>query len=66
MRYNRLYKDSHFLTPTTYTQQLSQYTANLKFEDLPAEVVERAKMNSAPDRRCFLAGKKYSHHPKGI
>ena len=44
MRYNRLYKDNHFLTPTTYTQQLSEYTANLKFEDLPPEVVERAKM----------------------
>lgn len=44
MRYNRLYKDNNFLTPTTYTQELSEYTANLKYEDIPAEVVERAKM----------------------
>ena len=26
MRYNRLFKDNNFLTPTTYTQQLSEYT----------------------------------------
>ena len=44
MRYNRLYKDNNFLTPTTYTQQLSEYTEGLKYEDIPAEVVERAKM----------------------
>ena len=44
MRYNRLYKDNHFLTPTTSTQQLSEYAENLKYEDIPAEVVERAKM----------------------
>ena len=44
MRYNRLYKDNNFLTPTNYTQQLSAYTVNLKYEDLPPEVVERAKM----------------------
>ena len=44
MRYNRLYKDNNYLTPTTYTQQLSEYTENLKFEDIPAEVIERAKM----------------------
>ena len=25
MRYNRLYKDNDFLTPTTYTQELSEY-----------------------------------------
>lgn len=24
MRYNRLYKDNNFLTPTTYTQELSE------------------------------------------
>lgn len=44
MRYNRLYKDNNFLTPTNYTQQLSAYTVNLKYEDLPPKVVERAKM----------------------
>ena len=44
MRYNRLYKDNNFLTPTTHTQELSEYTVGLKYEDLPAEVVERAKM----------------------
>ena len=44
MRYNRLYKDNHFLTPTTYTQTLSEYAEQLKYEDLPPEVVERAKM----------------------
>ena len=43
MRYNRLYKDNNFLTPTTYTQTLSEYAANLKYEDIPPEVVERAK-----------------------
>ena len=43
MRYNRLYKDNNYLTTTTNTQELSEYTANLKFEDLPAEVVEQAK-----------------------
>ena len=44
MRYNRLYKDNNFLTTTTYTQQLSEYIEQLKYEDLPAEVLERAKM----------------------
>lgn len=44
MRYNRLYKDNNFLTTTIYTQQLSEYVEGLKYEDLPAEVVERAKM----------------------
>ena len=44
MRYNRLYKDNNYLTPTTHTQELSEYAVNLKYEDLPAEVVERAKM----------------------
>lgn len=44
MRYNRFYKDTNFLTPTTYTQQLSEYAVALKFEDIPPEVVERAKM----------------------
>ncbi|MBR6349621.1 MAG: MmgE/PrpD family protein [Lachnospiraceae bacterium] len=43
MRYNRLYLDNDFLTPTTYTQDLSEYSENLKFDDLPEEVVERAK-----------------------
>ena len=44
MRFNRLYKDNNYLTPTTYTQTLSEYTENLKYEDIPPEVVERAKM----------------------
>lgn len=44
MRYNRMFKETNSLTPTTYTQQLSEYIENLKFEDIPAEVVERAKM----------------------
>ena len=44
MRYNRLYKDNNFLTPTTYTQELSEYAEKLKYEDIPAEVIERAKM----------------------
>lgn len=44
MRYNRHFKDNNWLTPTTYTQELSEYAADLKYEDLPPEVVERAKM----------------------
>lgn len=44
MRYNRFYKENNFLTPTTYTQQLSEYTEALKFEDIPPQVIERAKM----------------------
>lgn len=44
MRYNRFHKDNNFLTPTTYTQQLSEYAVNLKYEDIPPEVLERAKM----------------------
>ena len=44
MRYNRLYKDNDFLTPTTYTQELSEYAEQLSYEDIPPEVVERAKM----------------------
>ena len=44
MRYNRLYKENNFLTTTTYTQQLSEYAEQLKYEDLPAEVVEQAKL----------------------
>lgn len=44
MRYNVNFKDNNFLTPTTYTQELSEYAEKLKFEDLPPEVVERAKL----------------------
>ena len=44
MRYNIQFKDNNFLTPTTYTQELSEFVENLKYEDIPAEVVERAKM----------------------
>lgn len=35
MRYNRFHKDNNFLTPTTYTQELSEYAVNLKYEDTP-------------------------------
>ena len=44
MRYNRFFKDNNWLTPTTYTQELSEYAVNLKYEDIPPEVIERAKM----------------------
>ena len=44
MRYNRFYQDNNFLTPTTYTQELSEYAVKLRYEDIPPEVVERAKM----------------------
>ena len=57
MRYNRLYKDNNFLTPTTYTQTLSEYTENLKYEDIPADVVERAKMIMLQTVGAALAAK---------
>lgn len=57
MRYNRLYKENNFLTPTTYTQELSEYAENLKFEDIPAEVVERAKMILLQTLGASLAAK---------
>ena len=57
MRYNRLYKDNHYLTPTTYTQQLSEYTEKLRFEDIPPEVVERAKMIMLQTIGASLAAK---------
>lgn len=44
MRYNRLYKENNYLTTTTYTQQLSEYIEQLKYEDLSADVAQRAKM----------------------
>jgi len=44
MRYNRFYKDNSFIPPTDYTQQLSEYTAGLTFEEIPPAVIERAKM----------------------
>ena len=44
MRYNRLHKDNNYLPPTTDTQTLSEYAVGLKYEDIPPEVVERAKM----------------------
>ena len=44
MRYNRFYKENHFLTPTTYTQQLSEYVERLRFEVIPPQAVERAKL----------------------
>ena len=43
MRYNRWFKDNNFLTPTEYTQQLSEYVEGLRYEDLPAEVADKAK-----------------------
>ncbi len=57
MRYNRLYKDNNFLTPTTYTQELSEYAVSLKYEDLPPEVVERAKMIMLQTVGAALAAK---------
>lgn len=57
MRYNRLYKDNHYLTPTTYTQQLSEYTEKLRFEDIPPEVVEQAKMIMLQTIGASLAAK---------
>lgn len=57
MRYNRLYKDNDFLTPTTYTQTLSEYTENLKYEDIPEDVIERAKMILLQTLGATLAAK---------
>lgn len=57
MRYNRLYKDNNFLTPTTYTQELAEYAEKLRFEDIPAEVVERAKMILLQTMGATLAAK---------
>lgn len=44
MRYNRFHQENGFLTPTTYTQELSEYAQKLRYEDIPADVIERAKM----------------------
>ena len=57
MRYNRLYKDNNFLTPTNKTQTHREYTQNLKYEDIPAEVVERAKMIMLQTIGAALAAK---------
>ena len=57
MRYNRYFRDNNWLTPTTYTQELSEYAVNLKYEDLPAEVVERAKMIMLQTIGAALASK---------
>ena len=57
MRYNRLYKDNNFLTPTTYTQTLSEYTETMRYEDIPADVVERAKMIMLQTVGAALAAK---------
>ena len=60
MRYNRFHRATNFLTPTLYTQELSDYAVNLKYEELPAEVVDRAKkillhtMGAALAAACFL------------
>ena len=43
MRYNRLYTESNFLPETNYTQTLSAFLADLKYEDIPPEVITRAK-----------------------
>ena len=58
MRYNRFHKDNNFLTPTTYTQELSEYAVNLKYEDIPAEVIERAKMIMLQTIGVTLAARK--------
>lgn len=57
MRYNRFHKNTGFLTPTTYTQELSEYIAKLKYEDLPAEVVEKAKAILVNTVGAALAGR---------
>ena len=61
MRYNRLYKDNNFLTPTTYTQELSEYAVGLKYEDIPPEVVERAKIITTQVIGVALAAKDGDH-----
>ena len=66
MRYNRLYKDNNFLTPTTYTQELSEYAANLKYEDIPPEVVERAKMIMLQTIGVALAAKGTPIYEKAV
>lgn len=43
MRYNRLYKETNNIPPTDYTGELARYLVNLKYEDLPEEVVTRVK-----------------------
>ncbi|MBQ6575265.1 MAG: MmgE/PrpD family protein [Lachnospiraceae bacterium] len=43
MRYNRLYKETDYVPSTDYTGELARYLVNLKYEDLPDEVVTRAK-----------------------
>lgn len=57
MRYNRLYKDNNYLVPTNYTQQLSSYVVNLKYEDIPQNVIERAKMIMLQTLGVSLAAK---------
>ena len=55
MRYNRLYKENNFLTPTTDTQTLSEYVEGLCYENLPREAVERAKQLLASDSIALQA-----------
>lgn len=43
MRYNRHFPNNDFVPDTDYTLRLSQYLADLKYEDIPANVIERAK-----------------------
>lgn len=57
MRYNRFHKGTNFLTPTTYTQELSEYAVNLKYEDLPTEVIEKAKAILLNTVGAALAGR---------
>ncbi len=57
MRYNRFHKSTGFLTPTTYTQELSEYVAGLQYEDLPAEVVAKAKAILVNTVGAALAGR---------
>ena len=66
MRYNRLYKDNDFLTPTNYTQKLSEYTVGLKYEDIPPEVVERAKMIMLQTIGVTLAAKGTPIYDKAV
>lgn len=43
---------------TDYTKTLTEYAANLKFEDIPADVIERAKLMTLHTLGVSLAAKK--------
>jgi len=43
MKYNRLYKETDYVPSTDYTGEVARYLVNLQYEDLPENVVSRAK-----------------------